>query len=128
MNISKTWTSKGNEISINIVIGNRGNLSGTLTNQAGTFPITRIGVVQGRKVAPFTYKNKPAYQVLPDAVYDEIDSALRKNLELTEVETLEGEIEIAKREYHKALNIGPAEANKWLDRWNDLSAKLQEAR
>lgn len=125
MNISKCWTSKGNKISINIEIGNRGTFTGTLTNQAGTFDITRIAVVQGRKVAPFVYKNNSAYQVLPDDVYSEIDNALRKNFKLTEVEILEGKIEVAKCEYHKALNIGPVEANKWLNEWNSLSAKLR---
>jgi len=125
MNISREWTSKGNQISVNIEIGNQGRFTGTLTNQAGTFEITRIAVVQGRKVTPFSYKGKPAYQVLPDTVYSEIDNALRKNLELSEVEVLEGKIEVAKREYNKALNIGPAESNKWLDEWNALAAQLR---
>lgn len=125
MNISKQWVSKGNQISVNIEIGNRGKFTGALTNQAGTFEITRIAVVQGRKVAPFTYKNKSAYQVLPDAVYSEIDNALRESFAMTEREILEGKIEVAKREYHKALNVGPVEANKWLDEWNNLSAQLR---
>lgn len=125
MNISKTWTSKGNEISIKVEVGDRGTFIGTLTNQAGTFKITRIAIIQGRKVTPFTYKNQPAYQVLPDVIYDEIDSALRKAFVHTAKEVLEGKIEIAKREYNKALNIGPLEANKWLDEWNSLSAQLR---
>jgi len=54
MNISKTWTSRSNEISIDVKIGNRGNLTGKMTNKAGTFQISRIGVVQGKKVTPFT--------------------------------------------------------------------------
>ena len=126
MNINREWTSKGNQISINVEIGNRGTFRGTLTNQAGTFEITRITVVQGRKVAPFSYNGKTAYQVLPDAVYSEIDNALRQSFELSEVEILEGEIDIAKREYHKALDIGPVQANKWLDEWNRLSAELRK--
>lgn len=125
MNISREWTSKGKQISINVEIGSRGTFAGTLTNQAGTFQITRIAVVQGRKVTPFTYSGKPAYQVLPDAVYSQIDNALRENFELTAEETLEGKIEVAKREYHKSLNIGPAEANKWLDEWNRLAKELR---
>jgi len=124
MKIQKNWTSKGNEIEIEIEIGNRGNLTGTMTNKAGTHKVTRIGIVQGRKVMPFDYNGKSAYQVLPSDVYEEIDQALRKSFTTTEKERVEGEIEIAKREYHKALNIGPIEANKWLDRWNDLSDQL----
>ena len=125
MNINREWTSKGNQISINIEIGNRGTFHGTLTNQAGTFEITRITVVQGRKVAPFSYNGKVAYQVLPDAVYNEIDNALRQSFALSKVEILEGKIDNALREYHKALNIGPVQANKWLEEWERLSAELR---
>lgn len=126
MNIRKDWVSKGNKISINIKIGSRGTFTGTLTNQAGTFDITHIAVVQGRKVAPFTYNNKQAYQVLPNDIYDEIDLALRKNFALTEEQTLEGKIDVAKREYYKALNNGdPVQSNKWLAEWDKLSAQLR---
>jgi hypothetical protein len=123
MNIRREWAS--NTISINIEVGDRGTFSGTLINQGGTFQISRLVIVKGRKCTPFTYKGKPAYQVLPDAIYDEIDTALRDSFRATIEEELEGRIEVAKREYHKALNIGPVEANKWLDEWNSLAKKLQ---
>ena len=121
MNINKTWERKN----INIEIGNRGNLTGTMTNKAGTHKVTRITVVQGKKVMPFFYKGKPAFQILPDSIYNEIDEALRLHFEATEEEKIQEEIEIAKRQYYKALNIGPVEANKWLDKWNNLSDQLQ---
>ena len=121
--MEKTFKSRsGKEVKINLTIGTRGKISGTVENNAGTFDVSNLATVQGRKVLVI---GTGKFQIVPDHIYNEIHNTAKDKFGFTQQEIDGDELREAEAAYNRAWNRDD-EARTVItlrNKWNELSAE-----